>query len=215
MTAKKENKLSIGSYSLKDLAPQFRKKLQDAIDNSLAKVKGLPPKTMLLLRQRFRNWALITNKEINASLTDRTKESEKHLRSVITDQYRKMIGATDRITAKENGAIGFVWWTRKDNEVVGNPSGKYPEVIDPKVHGNHYEREGKFYLYRDTWAIKEGYIMPRNDVIYADTLPDGLPSEGAGCRCIGSNVYSLDRIPEKFKGCITEKGRTYIKEFET
>jgi hypothetical protein len=219
MPAKKENEHvniepSIGSYSLEDLTPQFREKLQDAVDNSLAKVKELPPETMLLLRRKFRNWEFITKEEFSASLTNRTKESEKYLESVIRDQSHKMTVAMDQITAKNLGAIGGIWMTRRDRKVVGNPDGLFPKVIDPKVHGNHYEREGVFYLLRDTWATKSGYVVPCAGVIYLDTLPDGPAGIPTDCRCLLENVFALSDIPAKFSGCITKEGKRFMREHE-
>lgn len=221
----------ISEYSLRDLAPKFRQRLRDAIDNSLAMIKTQSEKVMLELEQRFRNWVTIPSVEMRGSLTDKDKmlshvekeiiaepeikkESDKHLQFVITDQTRKMLGSMDRIAGEDNGAIGFTWHTRRDQRVVGNPGGLYPEVKDEKLHGNHYSREGEFYLLRDSWAIKKGYIVARAGIEYADKIPDGLPSQPIGCRCYQTNIFTLEDIPGNAKDIITKKGNDYIRANE-
>jgi uncharacterized protein with gpF-like domain len=186
---------------------------------------------MLKLEQRFRNWITIPSKELRESLTDKSKQlkafkenvvdkdevktsSWKHLKFVIKDQTNKMNAAMDRITASELGAIGGIWWTSKDRRVVGKPGGLYPEVKNPKMHGNHYEREGKFYLLKDTWATNRGYVVPRSGVVYLDSLSDGMPGVPIGCRCILESVFNLIDIPKEFEGCITKRGREYISQYE-
>ncbi len=212
---------TLASYRLNDLKPKFRKELDDAVKNSLSMIKTQNEQTTLKLEQRFRNWMIVPTKEMRSAqgIAERiTKKNEaarsadKHIKFVVKDQYRKMIGSMDEITAKENQAIGLVWMTRKDNRVVGKPGGLYPVVKQPQVHGDHYDREGVFYLLRDTWAIKKGFVVPRDGVIYLDALPDGRPSEPIGCRCLGSNIYSLDKIPNKYRGCLTKKGLDFIKK---
>ena len=94
---------------------------------------------------------------------------------------------------------------------MGTPGGLYPVAKNPEVHGNHYEREGKFYLLRDNWASKNGYIKGG---VYADTLKDGEPGIPIGCRCVRENIFALDDIPDKYKSMITASGKEYSLEHE-
>ena len=222
----KKTNPTLSEYRITDLKPAFRKELDNAVKTSLALIKTQNEQTMLKLEQRFRNWVIIPTKEMRKSLTDKgemlagfkesvvapgevDKSAEKHLRFVIKDQEHKLVGAMDRITAEENGAIGLIWRTRKDNRVVGNPGGLYPDPGNKKMHGNHFDREGRFYLTRGSWAEKRGYVTPRG-VTYIDTIPDGPPGMPIGCRCVGGNVYALNKIPEKYRNCLTAKGKEFL-----
>ena len=218
----------VSAYRLNDLRPRFRRELDDAITNSLALIKTQNEQTMLLLEKKFRTWATVPAKDLRGSLTNKAemlkgfkenvtgdKETQaaawKHLDFVIRDQSHKMTAAMDRITGDELGAIGFIWHNRRDQRVVGTPGGLYPVAKNPEVHGNHYEREGKFYLLRDNWASKNGYIKGG---VYADTLKDGEPGIPIGCRCVRENIFALDDIPDKYKSIITASGKEYSLEHE-
>lgn len=215
----------INAYKINDLKPKFKKELKNSIDNSLGLIKTQNEQTMNLLEQRFRNWANIPSKELRASLTNPKKilsnlkenilnesenkyRTEKHLQFIIKDQTNKMLGAMDKITADEIGAIGFIWKTTQDNKVVGTPGGLYPEGT--KAHEDHYDREGKFYIYKDSWAVKNGYIVPRNRIGYSDQIKDGMPSIPIGCRCWAKSIYDLEDIPSEYKSIITKKGQEFI-----
>lgn len=226
-----QNNPGIVAYRLKDLSPKFRKELDNHVINSLALIKTQNEETMYKLERMFRNWAMVPSKSLRASLTDPKKiesnlkkeilnssdlkyKTKKHLDFILKDQTNKLNAAMDKITADNLGAIGFIWRNSRDRRVVGDPSGLYPEVKNPKVHGDHYHREGKLYLYRDSWAIKDKYIVPRNGVVYVDTLPDGYVGTAIGCRCYGENIFHLEHIPNEFKNIITKKGLAFLeKEF--
>lgn len=222
-----ERNLKIKPYKLRDLAPSFRRELDNHVVNSLALIKTQNMQTMYKLEKTFRNWATVPAKELRASLTDPVKitsnlkkeiindkelryQNERHLRFILKDQTNKLNSAMDKITADNLGAIGFIWRNSRDQRVVGNPGGLYPEVSNPKVHGNHYEREGKLYLYKDSWALKNGYIAPRAGVSFSDSIQDGMPGIPIGCRCYAESIYNLEDIPTKFHAIITKKGQEFL-----
>lgn len=224
-----KTKIGIASYRLKDLAPLFRKELDNHVANSLALIKTQNEKTMLNLENVFRNWATVPAKQLRGDLTDPKKiithlkkevindhdlkyKTAKHLKFILKDQTNKLNASMDTITDKQLDAIGFIWRTSQDNRVVGKPGGLYPVAENPKMHGNHYSREGKFYLYRDSWALKNGYIVPRDGAVYADTVEDGPPGTAIGCRCYKESVFDLEDIPSGYKGIITKKGQDFLKK---
>jgi hypothetical protein len=226
-----QNNPGIQAYRLKDLAPQFRKALDNSVVNSLSLIKTQNTQTMLKLESVFRNWAMVPSKQLRASLTDpKAIESHlkneilnekdlryqtvKHLNFIMKDQSNKLNAAMQRITANELGAIGFIWRNSRDRRVVGDPGGLYPVANNPKMHGDHYHREGKLYLFRDTWAIKSGYIVPRAGAVYVDTLSDGEPGIPIGCRCLALSIFNLENIPNEYSGILTKKGQEFIdREF--
>jgi len=218
----------IQPYRLKDLAPKFRKALDNSVVNSLGLIKTQNAQTMLKLEDIFRNWATIPTKQLRASLKDPKvieahlkkeilnegdfrQQAIRHLNFILKDQTNKLNSAMDKITGDNLGAFGFIWRMSRDPRVVGNPAGLYPEAKNPKVHGDHYHREGKLYLLRDSWAIKSGYIVPRAGAAYVDTLPDGEPGIPIGCRCYRESLYNLEDIPSEYRGILTKKGMEFLK----
>lgn len=195
---------------LDNLSPDVRQKYQEAVDISLSKITTLNSQTLEKLRQRFRNRENVSKQEIFQSLPNPgDPAATKALSLILEDLTRKSMGSLDRVKAQADWAIGFIWKTRLDKKVVGNPAGEFPTVSDPTVHGNHYEREGKFYVFRDSPAVKDGFIAARGDVMYADQLIDGMPSVPAGCRCIARYVYSLKSVPKEI---LTKKGEAFINK---
>ena len=132
-------------------------------------------------------------------------KSNKWQNMIIRDQQHKLVSNMTYITAMKNDAIGFIWKNRKDIRVVGNPSGLYPS--GNKMHNNHWKREGKLYLFRDSAALKKGLIKKTKDVQYADEIEDGLPGIPINCRCTMRLIYRLYEIPAEYKNIITQKGK--------
>ena len=88
--------------------------------------------------------------------------STSRAKLIARDQMSKINSALTVIRAKEIGSDEYIWRTVRDERVVGNPSGLYPE--GSAAHKNHYAREGRRYRF--------------------DNPPsDGHPGEAIGCRC--------------------------------
>ena len=216
----------IQAYKITDLKPDYRKAVQNSVDNSLALIKTQNAEFMAQMQARFRNWATIPSSEIRGDsanpermkaylknevlkLPEAQKGLTAHQHFIIVDQTRKLLSAMDEITAKQGQAIGFIWHNRRDGRVVGRPGGMYPEAT--KMHGDHWEREGKLYLIKDSWAVSRKMLIKRGGVEYDTDLSDGKPGMPIGCRCWAEYIYAIEMIPEKYRDCITEKGMEYMK----
>ena len=211
---------TLQKYKIEDLKPDFRKELESRINVSLSYITTQDQNTIEEIKNRLMNFASIPHpnknlKELeydfwNDVLPEKAKKnykSNKWQNMIIRDQQHKLVSNMTYITAMKNDAIGFIWKNRKDIRVVGNPSGLYPS--GNKMHNNHWKREGKLYLFRDSAALKKGLIKKTKDVQYADEIEDGLPGIPINCRCTMRLIYRLYEIPAEYKNIITEKGKEY------
>jgi len=111
------------------------------------------------------------------TLTQRIQEigdiSENRARVIARDQTSKLVGNLNRIRHQNIGMNEYKWHNSQDSRVVGNPSGLYPKST--RLHGNHWEREGKIYRY--------------------DSPPaDGNPGHPIQCRCYGDPILDIDTL---------------------
>ena len=209
---------SLQKYKIEDLKPDFKKELESRINVSLSYIKTQDQNTIEEIKNRLMNFASIPHpnknlKELeydfwNDVLPEKAKKNYKTSKwqnMIIRDQQHKLTSNMTYITAMKNDAIGFIWKNRKDIRVVGNPSGLYPS--GNKIHNNHWKREGKLYLFRNSEAIKKGLIKKTKDVQYADEIEDGLPGIPINCRCTMRLIYRLYEIPAEYKNIITKKGK--------
>lgn len=115
--------------------------------------------------------------KLQGSLTDRLLElgdiTENRAKFIARDQTAKLTGMLTQARQEENGIDEYVWRTAKDERVVGDPGGKYPE--GSPGHMDHYEREGKVF----SWDSPP---------------PDGHPSEAYNCRCYAQARVNLDKL---------------------
>ena len=209
---------SLQKYKIEDLKPDFKKELESRINVSLSYIKTQDQNTIEEIKNRLMNFASIPHQNKNLEeleydfwndvIPAKVKKNYKTSswqNMIIRDQQHKLTSNMTYITAMKNDAIGFIWKNRKDIRVVGNPSGLYPS--GNKMHNNHWKREGKLYLFRDSAALKKGLIKKTKDVQYADEIEDGLPGIPINCRCTMRLIYRLYEIPAEYKNIITEKGK--------
>ena len=214
----KYNNQGLKSYKLNDLKKSMRKELTTRTGYALTLIKTQTEQNLNKLRSRFIDW--INNQTLNndkqtlkqtLKLETITKQNKRHTDFILRDQYMKMIGNFDSIIGKHYEAIGFIWKNRKDKRVAGNPAGLYPKVNpNSKMHGNHWERENKFYLYKNNWALKNNLVKKVKDYSEED-LKDGTPSMPIGCRCYRINIYELNEVPKEY---LTDKGIKYVENMQ-
>ena len=210
---------SLQKYKIEDLKSDFKKELESRINVSLSYITTQDQSTIEEIKNRLMNFASIPHpnknlKELeydfwNDVLPEKAKKNyktNKWQNMIIRDQQHKLVSNMTYITATKNNAIGFIWKNRKDIRVVGNPSGLYPNAAN-KMHNNHWKREGKLYLFRNSEALKKGLIKKTKDVQYADEIEDGLPGIPINCRCTMRLIYRLYEIPAEYKNIITQKGK--------
>jgi uncharacterized protein with gpF-like domain len=103
--------------------------------------------------------------------------SRRRARLIARDQTSKVHAAVTRERAESCGITEFVWKTAGDERVTGMPGGLWPK--GNRVHGNHYDRNGKTYAYTDE---------------FTDKLPDGLPGYPINCRCVAAPVIDFSKL---------------------
>ena len=202
---------NLKAYRLDDLTPKFRAELRRQTEISLDYITTTTEDEMRQLRNRFLNWMTNPTPETRQKGVD-LDFSDKHIRFIIRDQSRKLEGNLSEITAKENNAFAFIWRTRRDNRVVGNPAGLYPKGNDR--HEDHYERNGKLYLIDGSYFVQKGLVKKSKSVIMDTELGDGMPSKPVGCRCWATYIYRISDIPKEYEFILTEKGRKYRDQNE-
>ena len=99
--------------------------------------------------------------------------SRNRARLIARDQTSKLTGILDQTRQQSIGVEEYTWRTVHDNRVVGKPGGKYP--IPSKLHGNHYERDGKVFR-------------------WDSPPPDGHPKRAIQCRCFAVPVVDINKI---------------------
>lgn len=211
---KKQNK-GLKGWRIKDLKSDLREQLYQHLGFSLNLIKTQTNSNMGKLEARFLNWVnlktLGTGDKISLKsaigLEAESKKAKKHIKFILKDQTNKMVSSFDEIVANKYDAICFIWQTRRDNRVVGNPMGKYPDSEkDSKTHGDHYQRQGQYYFYANSWAIKQGFVN-KSKILLTTDLKDGMPGKPIGCRCYATNLYELEDVPSEF---LSKKGIDYI-----
>lgn len=220
----KEKALGLKSYNPYKYKAQYLRQLNNRVDTALGLIVNHHQAYMLEIVNRYKEWFSIDSpdvrgdkatpeafsKKLSAFCHHDKDKFEKHMKFVIKDQSNKLSAALDEITASQGGAFAMIWKTRNDKRVVGNPSGLYPKGAP--IHGNHYVRNNKLFLLKNSWALKEGYIKKTKGVEYLEDLPDGKPSDAIGCRCFRIDIYSLEDIPNEYHFILTKKGKAEIGE---
>lgn len=92
---------------------------------------------------------------------------------IAVDQTNKMHGMVTQARQTSLGIEEYIWRTAGDERVVGTPGGLYPK--GSKLHGNHYDREGKVFRWDDPPA-------------------DGHPGWPIRCRCHAEPVIDYDKL---------------------
>jgi len=213
----------VGGYNPYDFKAKYRRQLSNKINTSLNLIKNHNSEHMQEICSRFLNWYGVDSQEmrgkseLSSKLTASLKKQldigknertmSKHTKFVIRDQANKLTASMDEITAEEGGAIGGQVLTREDKRVVGDPVGLYPK--GNKMHENHFKRNKKIYLYENSWAIENGFII-KGQARFVTELTDGLPGVPVGCRCTWVNIYDLDEIPLQW---VSKSGILYKNSF--
>ena len=212
--AHKEHK-GITKKSIKDFTPKARKELENRIKNSFLLIKNKDDEIKAKLASKFINYITIDTKEIRGNgasekslldFLDFAKENkilEEHARFILRDQSRKLNASLNFALADLNNCVGAFWHTMHDKRVVGNPNGLYPK--GNSMHNDHYKRDGKFFVFKNSWAYKNGYVKGE---IY-DNLEDGGVGVAINCRCNLGFVYSMVDVP---KENLTDKGLKYVRD---
>jgi hypothetical protein len=193
----------VSAYTLQQIKPKLRAELDRRIMASADLITLNRDASISRTLQRFAGWATSIPK---GGSDVRTRAETKKLikkgiaslpfeeRRVIIDQGHKLVASINEIVAVEGGAIAAVW--RHIHE--GPPAcAARPE---------HVARDGKIFLYRNSWARARGLVKP-SSVGYTDDVTQ--PAEEPFCRCHWEFIYALRGLPESM---LTSKGKEALLE---
>lgn len=211
-----QNNKGLRGWRLEKVKPRMREALKSRILHSLSLIKTQNEQRMQSLKGSFLNWIFdrhARGKEAGSLRTslNPTKElakRDRHVKMILGDQTRKLLNNFDAIVAEEYQALGFFWRTRRDDRVVGNPTGKYPGRGNKK-HEDHFHRQNKFYFYHNTWAIKKKLINTKTKNFKWADFEDGMPGQPINCRCHAYNIYELEDVPKEF---LSEDGVKFLEK---
>lgn len=97
--------------------------------------------------QHYQGQAMPEGRTLTQQIKEEFKIKNERAKVIARDQTNKMNGNLNQIRQTTYGIEEYIWRTSRDNRVVGNPAGFYPR--GNKMHGNHYEREGKMYKWNE------------------------------------------------------------------
>lgn len=120
--------------------------------------------------------------------------AERRAKLIARDQVRKLQGALHEARQTDLGIDSYIWRNSRDERVAGNPGGLYPDAAsDSPTHGNHWEREGRRFLWRKQGAALIEVLS--NGQTRVTEFRDGHPGEPIQDRCFAEPyIPGLDDI---------------------
>lgn len=190
----------VSRFTLAKLTPKLQAELDRRIMTSVSLIQYNRDESISNMLRRFSGWATSIppggNKDVNKR--EEKKQIKKELgmlpfkeRRVIIDQTHKLINNINEIVAVDNGAIAAQWhsnWRQANYN--------YRE--------DHKELDENIYLIRGSWAVKDGYVKPKNG--YTDDVV--APGEEVYCRCRYKYLYRVSQLPEEM---VTQKGKEALQ----
>ena len=190
----------VSRFTVSKLTPKLQAELDRRIMASVSLIKYNREESISNMLRRFSGWATSIppggNKDVNKR--EEKKQIKKELgmlpfkeRRVIIDQTHKLINNINEIVAVDNGAIAAKWhsnWRQANYN--------YRE--------DHKELDENIYLIKGSWAVKDGYVKPKNG--YTDDVV--APGEEVYCRCRYKYLYRVSQLPEEM---VTQKGKEALQ----
>ena len=193
----------VGQYTLAMVAPDLRAELDRRILAAADLIKLNRTAAIEKTLQRFAGWStsipdggsdVIDKREVRMQIAKPVKQVKFEARRVAIDQGHKLNANLAEIVAVSQGAIGAVWHSH-----WRQPGYDY--------RPDHKERDGNFYVQRDSWAMAEGYIKAGGP--YVDQIT--RPGEEVYCQCNYVWITRLTSVPVEF---LTRKGRAKVAEIK-
>jgi hypothetical protein len=193
----------ISKLTVEQIEPEFRQLLDNAIRNSINLIKlERDNGSIEVSTRRFSAW-LSGVKQGQEAMPDKTlilAPLSKQLKYEISrrgiDQGMKVMANIDSVIAQQGGAIACIWHSHA----------KTPAY---QARPEHWARNNKLYIIRDSWAVEQGLLKKQND-FWVEEIPDP-PSVPVFCSCFFEYVYSLERLYQLHPESFTKKGIEEIK----
>jgi hypothetical protein len=178
----------VSAFTLSQVKPRLRAELDRRILASASLIKLNREASIARTLQRFAGWST----SIPAGGTEAGKRAEVKStirrgiaglgfeeRRVIVDQGHKLVASINELIAVDGGSIAAIWKHVREG-------GGY------QARPEHEARDGKVFLLRDSWAIRDGLVKLAGRE-YTDQVeqPAALPF----CRCSWSFLFSLRDMP--------------------
>ncbi len=134
--------------------PGIKDKIQSFVQSNIALIKNLSEETANKIQSAIIS-GIQQGKDhlvIKTSITKKGMSGEKgrfkkvkdRADLIARDQVSKLNSQLTQLRQVSLGVTRYIWRTRKDIRVRGNPGGKYPDSIP-----SHWDREGKFFKWSD------------------------------------------------------------------
>jgi hypothetical protein len=187
----------VSKFTVERLTPKMRSELDRRVAASANLITLNREKSIQSTLQRFSGWASSipaggTTQANKPEVKETVQKSLKALpfeeRRVLIDQGHKFTSAINDIVATEGGAIAMVW-----NSNWRQSGYNYRE--------DHKDRDKQVYLFKSSWARDKGLVKPGPAGLLEDITK---PAEEPFCRCYGTYIYSIGKLPEEM---LTKKGK--------
>ena len=202
----------IDAFTLQHLKPKAQSKLQERIVQNAQLIVLDRDAAVADTLKRFQGWTIgqVSAKQLLTKV--QVKEQAKLIikpignapstfipRRRIIDQNMKMCASVNDLIADDGGALAMTWhqnWS-------ANPRDK-----GTSEKTNHKQFNGKTYIRRESWAVKEG-LLKSGDLPYLEDLGT-MPAHEVYCGCTGSYDYSLTALYRIRPDAFTQKGLAKI-----
>ena len=190
----------VGRFTKDMVSPRLYGELDARITASVNLIKLNRQTAVDKTLQRFSGWSTsiprggsktVNRKAVAANVAKPTKQARYEARRVAIDQGHKLTASIAEVVALGSDAIAAKWRHR-----LRTPG--YTSRPD------HEDRDGKIFLVRDSWAIKEGLIKPGE---FIDQIE--RPGEFVFCSCRYVWILYLRDLPREM---LTEKGVRWLEE---
>jgi len=187
-------------FTLENIKPTLRSELDRRIIASANLIKLNRAEAIEKTLRRFQGWSTSippggvsaeTRAEVKANVRKSLASLNWEERRVLIDQGHKLTASLSEILATDGGAIAAEW--RSNFRQPGYDA-----------RPDHVERDGKFYLVRDSWAHQVGFVKKGPNGYYDEHEAVGqLPF----CRCYAIWKFSLRDLPTDM---LTAKGKAAL-----
>lgn len=105
---------------------------------------------------------------------------DRDVKRVAAGQAQKAFAAMNQANQAALGIDSYIWVTRSDERVRGNPVGLYPKSIP-----SHYIMHGRRFLWSDARLMVVGNKTVKRDAM----MSHRHPGQDDGCRCFARGIF--------------------------
>ncbi|MHB8388164.1 MAG: hypothetical protein ACYDBH_01125 [Acidobacteriaceae bacterium] len=191
----------VSRFTIERIKPALHAELDRRILASVGLIKLRRDDAVRKTLARFQGWATsipaggskaTDMREVADDVGKSVAQVKYEWRRVTIDQGAKMLANIHEIVAMQSDAIGGVW----------HDQGEHRANYDAREE--HLKRTGEFFLFRDSWAIRDGYIK-RGKHKFMDEIE--RPGELPYCQCFYTYTNLLADVPPE---CLTAKGKSAV-----